>query len=410
MAVVREFRGIRPAPGKGHIVSELPYDVLDDHEVREIVANNPESFYRISRAEVDFEPGVDAYGDAVYAKGRDNLQGFIDAGSMIEESEPSFYLYTLEMQGRRQTGLLSCVSVDDYLEDRIKKHELTREDKEQDRIRHLDTLNANTGLVFLLFNDDGRGKALLQKETGGEALYDFIAEDGIRHSIHRIDDAATGAELKKLLAPMDLYIADGHHRAASAARVAEMRRNDTPGWNGSEEFNYFLSVIFPHDELFVMAYNRVVKDLQGRSTDEFLKELEKSFTIEKEGPAEPKEGGEFSCYIEGAWYTLKPRQAVLGDAVARLDVSVLQERVLSPILGIENPRNDSRIKFIGGIRGTEELERLVDSGDFAVAFSLYPTAVEQLIEVSDQGSLMPPKSTWFEPKLRSGLMVHRIDR
>ena len=409
MAQIKAFRGLRPVRALAEEVSELPYDVVNSQEAREIVGGNANSFYHVIKPEIDLPEDTDPYSDLVYETGRKNLEKLVHEGAMKQDDEPSLYLYTQIMNGRPQTGLMACVSIDDYLENRIKKHELTREDKENDRTRHLDTLNANTGLVFLLYNEDGTKRALFEKAQQIEPEYDFTAPDGITHILRRIDDPVLIESFTSAFSNDILYIADGHHRAASASRVGVMRREKNPSYSGDEEYNWFLTVIFPHDQLQILPYNRVVRDLNGMDPEEFLNRLGKDFTVEKNGLKIPARQSHFSLYLSGAWYTLVPKFSVSDDPIDGLDVKILQDSILEPLLGIGDIRMDSRIDFIGGIRGTDELERHVDSGKYSMAFSMYPTTVSQLMRVSDNGAIMPPKSTWFEPKLRSGLVVHLLD-
>lgn len=408
MAIIKAFRGIRPDANLAAKVAALPYDVVDSDEARHIADGNEFSFFHISKPEIDMNPDINPYDPSVYAAGRENLRRFVTEGIMKKDPEPKLYLYSQEMDGRIQTGLVACASIDDYIENRIKKHELTREEKEKDRTVHLDTVGANTGPVFLFYREDGSKKELFAKAMRIDPEYDFTADDGIRHTFRLVSDAEMISAFIKSFQNEVLYIADGHHRAASAVKVGQMRREAKPDYTGDEEFNSFLSVIFPHSDLKILAYNRAVKDLNGRTKEEFLRSVSASFDIQEGGPKEPKNRGEVSMYMNGKWYTLKPTFEISEDPVEGLDVMMLQTKVLSPVLGIDNPRKDSRIKFIGGIRGTAELERLVDAGKFAVAFSMFPTSIEELIDVADAGKIMPPKSTWFEPKLRSGLIVHDI--
>ena len=328
---------------------------------------------------------------------------------MVTDQKPMFYLYSQVMEGRMQTGIVACADVDDYIKETIKKHELTREEKELDRTRHVDITRANTGPVFLIYRDSDEKRKLVEKAMKAEPVYDFTAVDGIRHIVRVIDDQALIDEIQKSFVKDELYIADGHHRAASAVRVCKMRREKNPGYTGAEEFNGFLSVIFPHTQLKILAYNRVVKDLNGMSPDEFMKKLGEEFIIEKSNVKVPVKVNTFSMYIGKEWYSMKPKFEISKDPIESLDVTIIQKKVLSPLLGINDPRKDKRIDFVGGIRGTAELEKIVDSGDFAVAFSMYPTEIEQLMTVSDAGLIMPPKSTWFEPKLRDGLLVHELE-
>ncbi len=410
MARIREFAGLRPERALAPQVAELPYDVVSSEEARAIAKDRPHSFFHISKPEIDFPAGVSLYDDSVYAKARENFERFIGNGVLRGDERPGLYLYTLVMGGREQTGIVGCLEIDDYLEDRIKKHELTREDKERDRMRHLDNLSAQTGLVFTFYRENGAGRPLFTRALEAAPEVDFTAEDGIRHILRRIDDGELIASFKELLHSRAVYIADGHHRAASAVKVGLERRKANPNHTGEEEYNRFLAVVFPHDQLKILPYNRVVRDLNGQSADEFLKRLGRSYSIEETASGTPPVPRRFCMYLGGRWMLLAPRFQPEGDIVARLDVSVLQTTVLEPLLGIGDPRKDMRIDFVGGMRGLAELERLVREGGFAVAFSLYPTSIEELIAVADNGGLMPPKSTWFEPKLRSGLVIHRIER
>lgn len=410
MAKIRGFRGLRPGGNFAEKIAALPYDVVSFDEVVEIAKDNPYSFFHISRAEIDLPAGTDPYSKVVYEKGRDTLVSFRENGYFIMEEEPCLYLYSQVMNGRMQTGIVACSSIDDYMNDIIKKHELTREDKELDRTTHLNIVNANTGPVFLIHRESQEKKELIAKGMQIEPVYDFTADDGIRHIVRIVKDRNLIDAIVKSFENDVLYIADGHHRAASAVRVGKMRREENPAYTGDEEFNSFLSVIFPEEELRILAYNRIVKDLNGMSKDSFIAALEKAdFSVVKDGKKEPEKVNIFSMYLDKEWYTIAPKFSVSSDPLEALDVSIVQNKILSPILGIDDPRKDNRIEFVGGIRGTAELEKLVNAGEFAVAFSLRPTDVAQLIEVSDSGQMMPPKSTWFEPKLRSGLIVHRID-
>lgn len=408
MAQIKEFRGLRPAKDLADKVAELPYDVLNSQEAKTIAKGNDYSFFHITKPEIDMPDNVNPYDKTVYAKGKENLDSFIHKGILKQDATPCLYIYTQIMEGRSQTGLVACVNVDDYYNDRVKKHELTREDKEQDRTVHLDTLNANTGPVFLLYREDGTKDKLFEKALRIKPENEFTARDGVTHIVRVIDDSELIAQFKDAFKNDILYVADGHHRAASAARVGKIRREANKDYTGDEEFNWFLSVIFPHNQLTILPYNRVVADLNGLTTGEFFNKLETSFAIEQNNIKQPKELHTFSLYMNKKWYTLTPKFPISTDPIESLDAKILQTVVLDPILGIDDPRKSKRIDFIGGIRGTGELERLVDSGKHVLAFSLYPTTVEQLINVSDDGSIMPPKSTWFEPKLRSGLVVHLL--
>lgn len=408
MAKIKEFHGVRPPKDLVDKVAELPYDVCNSKEAKIIAEGNPYNFYHISKPEIDLPEDVNPYSEEVYQKAKENLQNFEKEGIILEDKEESFYFYTLEMQGRVQNGLVSCVSIDDYINNVVKKHEYTREEKENDRIKHLNVLNAQTGLVFLLYKEEGAGRSLWEQILKIDPEYDFRAKDGVRHTFRKINDGELKNELKEFFKNKDLYIADGHHRAASAVKNGLQRRNDNSNNSGDEEYNYFLSVIFPHDELFIMPYNRVCKDLNGMTKEIFFEKVSESFLIKESDVKIPEKKSTFSMYIDEKWYTIEPLESVGNDPVQSLDVSILQDRLLDPLLDIKDPRKSNRIDFIGGIRGTDELERLVNSTDYEVAFSMFPTTVNDLINVSDSGNVMPPKSTWFEPKLRSGMIIHKI--
>ncbi len=409
MAKIRAFKGVRPVKDLADKIAELPYDVVSLPEVIEIAGNNPYNFYHVTRSEMDLAPGTDPYSPEVYKKAKETFDMFKDKGFMTVDNDPILYLYSQVMDGRTQTGVVACADVDDYIKEIIKKHELTREEKELDRTRHVDIVNANTGPVFLIYRDSDEKRKLIEKAMTAQPVYDFTASDGIKHIVRLIDDQALIAEIKKSFEKDELYIADGHHRAASAVRVCKMRREANPSYTGDEEFNGFQAVIFPHTQLKILAYNRVVKDLNGMTTDDFMKKLAEDFRIEKSDVKVPVKVNTFAMYIGKEWYSMNPKFEISSDPIESLDVTIIQKRVLAPLLGINDPRKDKRIDFVGGIRGTAELEKVVDSGDFAVAFSMYPTEIEQLMNVSDAGLIMPPKSTWFEPKLRDGLLVHELD-
>lgn len=413
MAEIRAFRGIRPSKEAASAVAALPYDVYDRKEAKEIVKKNPLSFLAVDRAETQFEDGKNPYAPEVYEQAARTLKRWQQEGILTEDESPFYYLYELVMEGRAQTGIVACASVDDYSSGVIARHENTREEKEQDRIRHVDVTNAHTGPIFLAYRSQEELNSLVALEKKKTPLYDFISEDGICHRVWKIEDPQKAEEIHRIFSGIPrVYIADGHHRAASAVKVAAMRREANPSWTGNEEFNYFLSVLFPDDQLMIMPYNRVVQDLNGLSREEFLKKTEKYFVVTERGRKafSPEQKGQVGMYLDGSWYQLDARPEICtDDPVKGLDVSILQDRILGPLLGIGDPRTDSRIRFVGGIRGLSELERLVDSGA-AVAFSMYPTSIRELFEVADAGLLMPPKSTWFEPKLRSGLFIHAIEK
>lgn len=389
-----------------HLIAELPYDVVSSEEARKIASRRQYSFYHVSKPEIDLPPSTNQYDDSVYEKGKENLEGFINQGFFIKDAAPSLYLYSQIMNGRMQTGLVAGVSIDDYLNNTVKKHELTREDKELDRMKHIEVLNAQTGLVFLMFRQDAEKKAAFNRAMLIEPEYDFTADDGIRHILRVIKDRDLIDIFKNIFADACFYIADGHHRAASAVRIGLQRRKESEG--KPAEHDYFMAAIFPHDELLILPYHRAVKDLNGLSLPDYISSVEKKFKITKTEIDTPPSKNHFCMYAGSCWYLLTPAFKIPDDPVESLDVKILQDHLLGPILGIENPRTDKRIDFIGGIRGTSYLKNIVDDGLFAVAFSMYPTSVEDLMKVSDSGSIMPPKSTWFEPKLRDGIVIHEI--
>lgn len=410
MAVIRPFECVRPEKSIAGRVAALPYDVYDSKEAREVVAKEPLSFLKIDRAETQFDEQVDMYSQEVYQKAHDMLMEAIDDGTFITDSDKAYYVYELTMDGRTQTGIAACASIDDYLNNVIKKHENTRADKEQDRINHVDACGAQTGPIFLAYraNEVINGEVAKAKEK--EPLYSFTSDDGIRHQVWKISDEASVGNIEDAFAGISqIYIADGHHRAASAVKVGLKRRESNPGYTGDEEFNYFLSVLFPDEELMIMPYNRVVKDLNGMSEEEFVARIKEKFIVnESSTQVSPVKKGEFGMYLGKKWYTLTAREEILSnDPVDGLDVAVLQNNVLEPLLGIHDPKTDKRIDFVGGIRGLGELERRCDE-DCVLAFSMYATSISELFAVADAGLLMPPKSTWFEPKLRSGLFIHRF--
>ena len=408
MANIKPFCSVRPNESLAREIAALPYDVYNREEAKQVVEKNPKSFLKIDRAETQFDDDFDMYSEEVYQKAHDTLAEMIDDGEFVKDEKPCFYVYELIMNGRSQTGIVGCASVDDYLNNVIMKHENTREDKELDRIHHVDTCNAQTGPIFLTYRANEKINHIVTDKKQEKALYDFVAEDGVSHRVWRIDAVEEVEKIAGLFAAIPhIYIADGHHRAASAVKVGLKRRNENPNYTGREEFNYFLSVLFPDKELMVMDYNRVVKDLNGYTKETFLEELEKDFVICPKGemPYSPKAKGEMGMFLGKQWYSLTFKGKVSESPVESLDVSILQNKVLEPLLAVEDPKTDKRIKFIGGIRGLKALEEQTKEG---VAFSMYPTSIRELFAVSDAGLLMPPKSTWFEPKLRSGLFIHQI--
>lgn len=411
MSVLRAFKGYRPTAELCSKVAALPYDVMSSAEAREMVKGDPYSFLHVDRAEIDLDPSVDIYSPEVYQKAADNLNKMIEDGIYIHDEKPCMYIYRLTMDGRSQTGLVACASIDEYINNKIKKHELTREDKEQDRIRHVDTCNANTGPIFLTYRNRDDINALIAKETAKAPVYDFVSEDGVGHTVWVIDNDAEISALQAAFAQVPaLYIADGHHRNASAVKVGLKRRGEGE-YDKEAEFNFYLAVAFPDDQLKILDYNRVVKDLKGMSESEYLEKISKDFDVEPEdGTFKPQQALTFGMYLGGKWYKLTAKDGSFNaaDPVESLDVSILQNNLLAPVLGIGDPRTDDRIAFVGGIRGLGELVNLVDSGKMAVAFAMYPTSVEQLMSIADAGKIMPPKSTWFEPKLRSGIFIHTL--
>lgn len=410
MAVVKPFKCIRPKKELACRVAALPYDVYNRKEACEAAAKDPLSFLNIDRAETQFPDDVDTYADCVYEKARELLDERINDGTFVQDDEDCYYIYELTMNGRAQTGIVACSSIDDYQNSVIKKHENTRADKEADRIRHVDTCSAQTGPIFLAYRANKRINGIVEQVKKEAPLYDFVSEDGVRHTVWRISDKNKVDAIRTEFETVpNTYIADGHHRAASAVKVGLKRRAENPDYTGDEEFNYFLSVLFPDEQLMIMDYNRVVKDLNGLSTADFMEKLESIFGInELEDRMAPEEKGQIAMFLAGKWYmlTVKPEYRS-EDPVKGLDVSILQDNILAPVLGIGDPRTDKRIDFIGGIRGLDELERRVNT-DMTVAFAMYPTSIDELFAVADESLLMPPKSTWFEPKLRSGLFIHRI--
>jgi uncharacterized protein (DUF1015 family) len=405
MLRIRPFQGLRPAPHLAAQVACVPYDVVDREEAAALAAGNPVSLLHVDRAEIDLPPETDPHSDAVYEKALENFTRLQKEGALIRETGRVVYLYQQIMGNHVQTGVAALCHIDDYENNLIKKHEKTRKDKEDDRTRLIGTLSADTGPVFLTYRDEGEINRFVNEGKRGTPLYDFTAPDGIRHTVWRVDHA--GELVGDFGRAPYAYVADGHHRTASAVRVGKERRAANPRHTGNEEYNWFLAVLFPASELKILPYNRCVHDLNGRTEEGLVTELkEAGFTVEDAGEAIPPGPGEVRMYLGGKWQRVAWRPDAAADPIARLDVTVLQDRVLGPLLGIDDPRTSKRIDFIGGIRGTGELERRVKDGRAAVAFSMYPTTVEQLMDIADAGAIMPPKSTWFEPKLRSGLFIH----
>ncbi len=411
MPLIRPFPGLRPLPGKAAEVAAPPYDVLDSSEARERAKGKPWSFLHISKPEIDLPAGTDPYSPQVYAKGKENFDRMLKEGVLKQDSVPCYYLYRLIMGDHQQLGLVAAASVADYDMGRIRKHEFTRPDKEDDRVRQVDALNAQTGPVLLTYKHNAAMDELAAKATAAAPEIDIVADTGVRHSLWVLRDAAEQGLITRIFDAMDcLYIADGHHRSAAASRVAAGRKAANLRHTGEEAYNYFLAVIFPDDQMQILDYNRVVKDLNGHSPGQLLAKLESAFIVEKAaGQCKPGEAGEFGMYLGGHWYrlTIKP-ELIPQDPVKRLDVSLLQDNLIGPILGIADQRTGKRIDFVGGIRGLGELERRVDSGEIAVAFALHATSMAQLMAVADAGEVMPPKSTWFEPKLADGLVSHLL--
>ena len=404
MLRIQAFTGLRPAPELVAEVACVPYDVVNREESAALAAGKANTLLRVDRAEIDLPPDTDPYSDAVYEKARENFLALQKSGALIRETEPCLYLYQQRMGAHVQTGLAAVCHIEDYERDIIKKHEKTRRDKEDDRTRLIGTLSADTGPVFLTYRDSEAIDALTAAALKTAPLYDFTAPDGIQHTVWRIAGGESFVENFRNI-PV-AYVADGHHRTASACRVGRERREANPAHTGSEDYNWFLAVLFPASQLQILPYNRAVKDLHGHTKETFLEAVSRVFTLRHGSAPTPVRPGEIRMYLDGAWYDLTWRPAPDADPISQLDVTALQDRVLAPLLGIDDPRTSKGIEFIGGIRGPGELVKLVDSGKAAVAFSMFPTTVEQLMAIADAGQIMPPKSTWFEPKLRSGLFVH----
>ena len=409
--VVRAFKGIRPVEELASKIAALPYDVMNSEEAREMVKGNPHSFLHVDRAEIDLDPSIDVHDKRVYEKARENLDKMISDGEYIQDDHPCLYIYRQIMNGRAQTGLVFCASIDDYINNNIKKHEFTRADKELDRINHVDYCDANTGPIFLTYKEDDVASEVIKAWCKRKPIYDFTSEDGISHIVWVIDNEIIVNEIIALFKDVNaFYIADGHHRSASAVKVGLKRREANPNYTGEEEFNYFLAVAFPDNDLMVMDYNRVVKDTNGLTKEQLIEKLSDKFIITRsETQVKPSKKHTFGMFIEDEWYLLAAKDGIFDkeNPIDSLDVAILQNNVLTPILGIEDVRTSDRIDFIGGIRGIDELERRVHK-DMKIAFSMYPTEVSDIMKVADIGEVMPPKSTWFEPKLRSGLFVHKL--
>ena len=409
--VVRAFKGIRPVEELASKIAALPYDVMNSEEAREMVKGNPHSFLHVDRAEIDLDPSIDVHDKRVYEKARENLDKMISDGEYIQDDHPCLYIYRQIMNGRAQTGLVFCASIDDYINNNIKKHEFTRADKELDRINHVDYCDANTGPIFLTYKEDDVASEVIKAWCKRKPIYDFTSEDGISHIVWVIDNEIIVNEIIALFKDVNaFYIADGHHRSASAVKVGLKRREANPNYTGEEEFNYFLAVAFPDNDLMVMDYNRVVKDTNGLTKEQLIEKLSDKFIITRsETQVKPSKKHTFGMFIEDEWYLLAAKDGIFDkeNPIDSLDVAILQNNVLTPILGIEDVRTSDRIDFIGGIRGIDELERRVHK-DMKIAFSMYPTEVSDIMNVADIGEVMPPKSTWFEPKLRSGLFVHKL--
>ena len=406
---IHAYKALRPRADVVAQIAAPPYDTVDTAESAQLAAGNPMSFLHINHSEIDLPAGTDLYADAVYAKAAENLRNFKKNGWLVSEDRPLMYLYAQTMGAHTQTGLVCCCHIDDYVKDVIKKHEFTRKDKEDDRTKHTATINANIGPVFIAYRDvDAIRQVLAPIPKQAAPIYDFVDELNVRHQVWPVEDAATVEKLFADQVPFS-YIADGHHRSASAVRVGTERRAANPNHHGNEEYNWFLSVLFPASELKILPYNRAVKDLNGLSAAEFLKEIRAIFTVSENAAPSPTAPRHISMYLGQKWYGLTWPEVQSSNPVDKLDVSTLQNGVLHPLLGIDDPRTNNRIKFIGGIRGPQELVRLVDQKGFAVAFSMYPTTVDQLMAIADAGQIMPPKSTWFEPKLRTGLLSHELN-
>lgn len=413
MAEFRPFKAFRPKSELAGQVAAKPYDVLNSEEAREEVKGNPLSFLHVGKPEIDLDPEIDHYDKRVYEKGKENLNKLISDKILIEDPAPYFYVYAQTMNGRTQYGLVGCASVDDYWNDKIKKHEKTRKDKEEDRCNHVRVTNSHSGPIFLTYHDNDTINKVVKNTINEAPENDFVSTDGIRHQCWVIKDKEVISQIQNTLEAVDsFYVADGHHRSAAAGIVGKERQAANPNHKGDEEYNFFLAVLFPASELYIMDYNRLVKTLNGNTEAELLEKIAQYYTItEEKGQFTPSKKGEIGIYMNKKWYRMNAGDQILAinDPVDRLDVAVLQNYILNPVLGIDDPRTSKGIDFVGGIRGLNELEKRVDSGEMAVAFAMYPTSITELISIADAGKIMPPKSTWFEPKLRDGLFVHFLD-
>lgn len=414
MATLKKFRAIRPKEGLEAKIASFPYDVINSEEAKEIAKGNECSFLHINKPEIDLPDGTNLYSEEVYQKAKSNFKMFVEKGWFIQDEKEHLYIYRQTMDGREQYGIVGCCSADNYYNDIIKKHEHTRKAKEEDRIKHVDVTNINAGPIFLTYKSNGKINEIVAGIIKEKPVYDFTATDGIGHTVWIIkDEVKSDAIVNEIGNTKYLYVADGHHRAASGAMIARRRQAKNPNHTGKEEYNFFLSVLFPDNQLRIFDYNRVLKDLNGHSEDELFKELDKIFLVDEKGDKmyKPQAKGEIGMYYSNKWYklTIKPELREENDPVKSLDISVLQDKILEPFFGIDDPRTSDDIDFIGGIRGLKELERLVNSGKFKVAFAMFPTSIKELMNIADAGKVMPPKSTWFEPKLRSGLLVHSLD-
>lgn len=411
MAIIKAFKALRPVQDLASKIAALPYDVMNSEEAREMVKDNEYSFLHVDRAEINLPKETNIYDKVVYEKARDVLDKMIDDGLYVQEEKPCMYIYRQTMNGKSQTGLVICAAIDDYINDKIKKHEHTRKDKEVDRINHVDYCDANTGPIFLTYRNQAEISKIMDKWIQNEPLYDFISEDGNGHTVWIINNDSDIERLTTLFKNVDsLYIADGHHRAKSAVEVGLKRRKENPGYTGEEEFNYFLAIVYPDNQLEVLDYNRTVKDLNGLNEYEFLSAIEKNFKIKVSKEAvKPKRRHTFGMYMNNTWYELEAKDGTFNeeDPMERLDVSILQNNLLSPILGVDDPTKSDRIEFIGGIRGIKELEKRANK-DMKVSFSMFATTTDDIMSIADGGMIMPPKSTWFEPKPRSGLFIHKL--